>query len=116
MLKTYVQVVAALLLLLGLWGFLIGAIPNFVQFDLFQSLVYVSFGAVGLKISFGKTETKILARYATATGIMGLIFLAFGLTFPNFFDIFHLEIPEHMFHLIIGVTGCLVGDHYRKSS
>jgi hypothetical protein len=80
-----------------------------VQFDLFQSLVYVSLGAVGLKLGFGSSTPKTLSRYVTATGIMGLVFFGFGLTWANFFDLFHLEIPEHVFHAIIGVTGCLVG-------
>ncbi len=111
MLKTYVRSLAVLLFAIGLWGFWGGAIPNVVQLDLFQSLVYVVFGAVGLKLGFSQTANKTLARYATASGIMGLVFLGFGLTFPNFFDIFHLEIPEHVFHALIGILGCVVGDY-----
>ena len=114
MLKAYTSVVATLLFLLGLWGVLVGTIPNLAQLDLFQCFVYVIFGAVGLKLSFSHTEPKTLARYATATGIMALTFLFLGLTWPNFFDIFHLEIPEHVFHALLGVAGCLVGEHYKK--
>lgn len=100
----------AVLFLFGLWGFFYGKIPDLIQFDLFQSLVYLVFGAIGLKLGFSTIPNSYLGRYATGTGIMGLTFLFFGLTFPNLFDIFHLEVAEHCFHAILGVAGCLVGD------
>ncbi len=111
MIKTYSRVVAALLFILGLWGFLGSPIPHVVQFDLFQSLIYLGFGAVGLKLTFSKTTPQTLGRYATATGVMGLAFVLFGLTLPNFFDLFHIEIFENIFHLALGVAGCLVGSN-----
>jgi len=114
MLKWYTRIIAALLFLIGLSGFFIVRIPNLVQLDLFQSFVYAIFGAIGIQLSFGKAENKTRSNYATATGIMGLVLLLFGLTFPNFFDIFHLEVPEHIFHFIIGVAGCVIGDKYKK--
>ena len=114
MLKAYVRLIALTLFLIGMWGFFGGAIPTLFQLDLFQCFVYVIFGAVGLKLGFSQTEPKILSHYATATGIMGLVFLTFGLTLPNLFDLFHLEIPEHVFHALIGVVGSLIGGHYKK--
>lgn len=114
MLKWYVRIIGLVLFLLGLGGFFIGRIPNFAQLDLWQSFVYLILGAIGLQLGFGKALDKTRSRYATATGIMGLILLGFGLTFSNLFDIFHLEVPEHFFHTIVSVTGCLIGDKYKK--
>lgn len=114
MLKWYARLVGASLFLLGLWGFFYGHIPTVVRFDPFQSFVYLVFGAVGLKLGFSLTNPKHLAVYATATGLMGLILLLFGLTFPNFYDIFHLEVSEHVFHAALGVAGCLIGDFGKR--
>jgi len=107
----YTRLIAIILFFTGLFGFFGGSIPHFVQLDLFQSFVYLIFGAVGLKLGFSSsTAPATRSRYATATGIFGLVLFLIGITFPNLFDIFHLEIPEHVFHLVIGVVGCLVGD------
>jgi hypothetical protein len=111
----YNRFIGAGLLLLGLAGFFIVRIPNFVQLDLWQSLVYLILGAVGLQLGCGQTSSLNRARYATATGLVGLIFLGFGLTFPNFADIFHLELPEHVFHLLLGLAGCLVGNTKKQN-
>jgi hypothetical protein len=114
MLKWYIRIIGLILFLLGLGGFFIGHIPGFAQLDLWQSFVYLIGGAIGMQLGWGKATDKTRSRYATATGIMGLVLLSFGLTFPNFFDIFHLEVPEHFFHAIIGVAGCLIGGKYKK--
>jgi hypothetical protein len=116
MVKFYARLVGALLFIIGLWGFLGHPIPNIVQLDLFQSLIYVVLGAVGLKLGFSASTPKTLARYATATGITGLVFVLFGLTLPNFFDLFHLEVAEHVFHVVLGVAGSLVGGKHRPTT
>ena len=110
MLMWYNRVMGAALFLLGLAGFFIVQIPNFVQLDLWQSFIYLILGAIGLQLGWGKAQAITRRRYATTTGIIGLVFLGFGLTFPNFGDIFHLELPEHIFHLLLGLIGCLVGN------
>ncbi|MBI5466208.1 MAG: hypothetical protein HY974_02890 [Candidatus Kerfeldbacteria bacterium] len=110
----YNRIIGLVLFLLGLAGFFIVKIPNFVQLDLFQSFVYLIFGAIGLQLGWAQAQNKTRSRYATATGLLGLIFLGFGLTLPNFGDIFHLELPEHVGHAILGLTGCIVGDLGKK--
>ncbi|MBI5733543.1 MAG: hypothetical protein HY973_01175 [Candidatus Kerfeldbacteria bacterium] len=111
MLRNYVRPLAIILFLLGLSGFFQPQFWGVFQLDLWQSFVYLIGGAVGLKLSLApQTEIKYLKNYATTTGIIGLIFVLFGLTFPNFFDIFHFEPGETALHLVMGVYGCIIGD------
>lgn len=116
MLTWYVRVVALILFLVGLAGFTITKVPNVVQLDLFQSFLYVILGGVGLKIGFSATNGRQQAQYARVTGAFGLGLMAIGLTLPNLFDLFHLEVPEHIWHGALGLTGSLVGEHYLKRS
>ncbi len=108
MIKLYSRFISVVLFILGLWGFWIGSIPQFVQFDLWQSFIYLILGGVGLQLSFGKHEFKYLVDYLKTVGIVSLIFILFGLSFPNFFDIFHFEVPEHVWHFVLGVASLLV--------
>lgn len=112
MLTWYVRIVAAVLFLAGIFGFALTRIPNVVQLDLLQSFTYLLIGAVGLQLGFSSASAKTQARYTQITGIVGFLLLAVGLTFPNLFDIVHLEVPEHLFHAVLGLTGSLVGEHY----
>ncbi|MFA4818890.1 MAG: DUF4383 domain-containing protein [Patescibacteria group bacterium] len=111
MLKTYIRPLAIILFLLGLSGFFQPQFWGVFELDLWQSFVYLIGGAIGLKLSFtSQTEIKYLKNYATTVGIVSLVFVLFGLTFPNFFDWFHLEPGETVLHLVIGVYGCIIGD------
>lgn len=114
MVTWYVRSVALVLFALGLTGFWLGRVPSFAELSLFQSFVYLIVGAVGLKLGFSKGAARAQARYALATGIMGYVLLAFGLTLPNFMDIFHLEVPEHLFHAALGLAGSFIGEHHLK--
>lgn len=109
MIKWYVRIIGLTLLLIGLWGFRYPEIPGLVHLDLWQCFIYLIFGGLGIQFGFFINNIKSQRQYLTAVGIIGLIFLAFGLTFPNFFDIFHFEVAEDLFHLILGVLGCVVG-------
>lgn len=107
--RGFTKITGVILFLIGLIGFFNPALGNVIQLDLFQNLIYVVFGAIGLKLGFGNTTSSARARYARACGVLGLSLLLFGLSFPNFFDIFHLEPAEHVFHGLLGLAGCLTG-------
>lgn len=114
MLTWYVRGAAVLLCLSGLAGFSLGGVPGLAQLDLFQSFAYLIAGASGLQLGFGQATTRTRARYALATGLGGYALLALGLTFPNLGDVFHLELPEDVFHAVLGLAGSFVGEHYLK--
>lgn len=114
MIKRYVLISSGLLLIIGFTGFTLGGIAKIAQLDLFQSFVYLLLGAVGLKFGLSNTANKILARYTRAQGVVGFILLAIGLTLPNFLDLFHLEVPEHFFHGVLGLTSSLIGEHFSR--
>ncbi len=116
MLRWYVRFVAIALFLVGLAGFSLAKLPNVVQLDLFQSFVYLILGGIGLKLGFSAADIKTSSRYARATGLTGFILLGLGLTFPNLFDLFHLEVPEHIWHGVLGLTGSVIGEHYGKQN
>lgn len=115
MLKWYVIIAAGALVIIGLIGFTVARLPNFVQFDLLQSFIYLTLGVVGLKLGLVDNTNTARARYARVTGGVGFILLAVGLTIPNLFDVVHLEVPEHFFHLTLGLVGSFIGEHYRRS-
>lgn len=116
MLQHYSRIAGLILFAVGIGSFFVSGVPHFVQVDLFQGFLYAILGAIGLQLGFSESTAIARARYATTTGIIGLVLLLVGLTFPNFQDIFHLEIPEHIFHLILGVTGCATGDFGSRSN
>lgn len=115
MLSWYVRIAATVLLLAGLAGVNLGRVPGFAELTLFQSFLYLVLGAVGLKLGSGPTAPAALARYARFTGGFGLVLLGAGLTLPNFLDLVHLEVPEHVFHSLLGLTGSLVGERNLKT-
>lgn len=103
------------MLLVGIFGLLIGHLGYFVQLDAFQSLLYLGLGAGGL---YGSTSdnSKYSLRYLRLIIIVNLVLLALGLTLPNLWDIMHLEIPEHIFHLGIAISAAVCLEIERRKS
>ncbi len=100
----------AILLTVGIVSLLRPNWAYYVQFDLFQSFIYALAGAVGLKLGLGRHSVGSQWYYVRGLGIAGLCLLLLGLTFPNFRDIVHLEVPEHVFHGILGVAALFASD------
>lgn len=91
-------------------------IPNWfylIQFDLSQSLAYSIIGAVGIVLVAMNKSDLILRRYLTFLAIFNLALLMIGLSFPNFADIVHLEVPEHFSHAAIGLVAAILSDIYK---
>lgn len=103
-------ILGLLLFTVGLIGFFQPNLNYTVQFDLFQSLLYIVAGAVGITLGLGKHSIGSQWLYVRIIGICGIVLLLLGLTFPNFMDIVHLEIPEHIFHAIIGLGALFASD------
>ncbi|MDP3986412.1 MAG: hypothetical protein Q8P77_03245 [Candidatus Veblenbacteria bacterium] len=116
MLRTFVTAYGALMLAVGLLGFFVPNVLYLVQFDLWQSLLYAALGAVGLMLGLKRSANLNQNRYLNALAIVNLALLMLGLSFPNLGDIFHLEVPEHVFHGVVGATAALLADYYRKHS
>jgi hypothetical protein len=114
MLKKIVIFFGGLMLAVGLLGFFIPNVLFLVQFDLWQSLIYAVLGATGLQIGLGQTKDLAQLGYLKALAIVNLVMLLMGLTWPNWGDIFHLEVPEHFFHGIVGISSALAADFFRK--
>lgn len=114
MMKIYAIILGLILVILGLAGFYHPNIYNVIHLDLWLSFVYLITGAIGLKLGLDKKTNQLnLYKYISVTTGGALILVLFGLTFPNFYDIFHLEMTENGLHLIIGVAGSLV-NYYSK--
>ena|SRR3990167_1885949 len=116
MLRTFVTAYGALMLAVGLLGFFVPNVLYLVQFDLWQSLLYGVLGASGLTLGLSHNKRPTQNRYLNALAIVNLALLMLGLSFPNLGDIFHLEVPEHVFHGVVGATAALLADYYRKRS
>jgi len=114
MLKLAVISFSGLMMTVGLLGFFVPNLYYVVQFDSYQSFVYMLVGAAGLKFGFGSATDLIRRRYLDAVAIVNLTLLMIGLSFPNLGDIIHLEVPEHVFHAAVGMTAALVSDYFRK--
>jgi len=99
----------------GLYGMLVGRVGYLVQFDLFQSLTYTILGFVGLKLGIENTNVQAMRRYISAVAILSLFLFVLGLTFPNFRDLVHLEVPEHVLHLTVGVAAAVAFSHFCKT-
>lgn len=107
MLKLFSRLTSIILIVVGFVGIFVVKIPEYVEFDLWQSFVYLVFGFWGLAVVWYKPESKLIKKYANATTAMFMLWLIIGIPFPNLADIFHLEILEHLFHLILFLLGVL---------
>ena len=115
MLETGMYRIASIVI--GLSLFAVGLVslfkPNwayYVQFDLFQSFLYAVVGAIGIKLGFGRHSVGAQWYYTRGVGIGATLLLLLGLTFPNFRDIVHLEVPEHFLHALLGVGALFASD------
>ena len=98
----------------GLYGMLVGHVGYLVQFDLLQSLTYTVLGFTGLKLGTENANQPAMHRYLSAVAVLNLLLFILGLTFPNFRDLVHLEVPEHVLHLTVGVWAALLTSVYRR--
>ena len=99
------RLISLVLVITGFAGIYIVKIPEYVEFDLWQTVVYLIFGFWGLAISLYKPNGNYIMRYLNATTFMLMLWLIIGIPFPNLFDIFHLEVLEHFFHAILFLIG-----------
>ncbi|HAO81655.1 MAG: hypothetical protein UV57_C0003G0029 [Parcubacteria group bacterium GW2011_GWD2_43_10] len=104
----------SLMFVIGLLGFFMPNVLYLIQFDLFQSFIYVVLGAIGLKLGFGQSTTKSQLTYLQGLAITNLLLMMIGIFWPNLGDIVHLEVPEHFFHGAVGLTSALAADYFRK--
>ncbi len=91
----------------GFFGIYIVKIPNYFEFDLWQTLVYLVFGFWGLGVCWYKPKPAEIKKYLNFTTAMLMLWLIIGIPWPNLYDIFHLELLEHFFHLILFLLGVL---------
>lgn len=104
-----------LMFLAGLLGFFIPNILYLIQFDLFQSFIYITIGAIGLKLGLTKDTSVIQQqRYLAALSIINLSLLTIGIFWPNFADIIHLEVPEHFWHGLVGLLSVAAWEKSRR--
>lgn len=109
MLKTYTIILSLVLVILGLTGFYKPNVYNIIHLDLWLSFVYLIAGAIGLKLGLDKNTSPISRmRFVDITTATAFVLVLFGLTLPNFFDIFHLEMTENALHFAIGVIGSVI--------
>lgn len=116
MLKKIVLSLGSLMLAVGLLGFFV---PNFlylVQFDLIQSFIYSLAGGIGISLAISNQTDLVRRRYFDFLAILSLSLLIIGLSFPNWGDLIHLEVPEHFFHAVLGLAACLASDYFRKKT
>ena len=113
--NTIIFVFGCILLLVGIFGLLIGHLGYFVQLDAFQSFLYLGLGAAGL-YGCASNNSIYAHRYLRLVIIVNLVLLGLGLTLPNLWDIMHLEIPEHIFHLCMAIAAALCLEIERKKS
>lgn len=110
-------ILGGILLATGLLGFLKPNLMYLVQFDLYQSFLYAILGAIGLKLGLSPTTPpRYSQKYFEALAIINFILLMLGLFWPNWGDIFHLEVPEHFWHALIGITAALMADYLRRQA
>ena len=108
--KVTAAILGTMLFGVGLLAIFRPNLSYIVQFDLFQGFLYAVTGAIGLKLAFGRHSVGARWYYVRGVGIGGVLLLLLGLTFPNFKDILHLEIPEHVFHAVIGIGALFASD------
>lgn len=111
-----ITALGAIMLLVGLFGFFIPNVLYLVQFDLFQSLIYVSLGVIGLKLGLSKTTSALnQQQYLASLSAINLSLLTIGIFWPNLGDIIHLEVPEHFGHGSIGLIAALAWEKSRQN-
>lgn len=109
MTRIYTTTLGLILLILGLAGFYYNEIFYIIHLDLWLSFVYLISGAIGLKLGLDKnTLPASRLKYIKTTTCVAFILVLFGFSFPNFYDIFHLEMTENVYHLIIALIGSAI--------
>lgn len=112
--KILTLLIGLILFGLGGAGFYLTQVPNVVQFDLFQSLMYIVAGGIGLKLGTENRRVRYKS-YLTAIGVGSLMLLALGLTLPNLGDIIHLEVIENIFHAALAVCALVATEPYLRT-
>ncbi|HBV33618.1 TPA: hypothetical protein DIC39_00005 [Patescibacteria group bacterium] len=103
----YARVLAIIFTIVGFFGFFAVGVPYVVQLDLWQSLIYLVLAACGWYIGWFYHDHKKIRHYnETATAVL-MVLLLFGLVWPNWGDILHLEEEENIFHAVLFVWGVI---------
>jgi len=106
--RLYLKIVSPLLFVLGIMAFWQPDFYNLAYLDPWEGWLYFIGGGAGLIISWRHSDSANL-HYTHSLGILSLLLVLLGLSLPNFKDIFHLEPAENVWHLLIGISGVLVG-------
>ncbi len=114
MIKIFTKIIGLLFLTAGLACFFVPNLLPLLQLDLWQGLVYLILGSVGVKLGFSKTNEHNLRYYVEVVTGVTMVLLLLGLTLPNFLDLFHLEPMEDVFHAIIFVWGIVTSTLSKK--
>ncbi len=115
MIKIFVKITGLIFLAAAFIGFFKPDLLIIVQLDLWQSLVYLILGIVGIKLGFTKTNDYNLRYYVDVATGATMVLLLLGLTLPNFLGLFHLEQVEHVFHAIIFIWGVVTSALSKKA-
>lgn len=109
MAKTYSMILGAVLLLVGIAGYVTGG-PALFGFGLnsTHNLVHVLSGIVGLLAGFG--GVKYARWYCLGFGaIYGLVTIAGFLNVAQVVDLLNLNMADNVLHLVIAATALGVG-------
>ncbi|MFA4936750.1 MAG: hypothetical protein WC575_00435 [Patescibacteria group bacterium] len=109
MIKYFARITGIILMGVGLFGIFIVKIPYVVELDIWQSAVYFILGLIGISLGWFSQYVLWLKRYLEVVTAFVMLMLLAGLTLPNLFDIFHLEVVENFFHAILFVFAIIVG-------
>lgn len=93
-------------LLLGIFGFFIKELLNFIHFDVVHNAIHLLIGAWGL---WAAKKESHAALYAKIVGIVYLIIGSLGVFSPSLFGVMDLQMAESIYHLLVGAAGTYVG-------
>ncbi|MFH1111744.1 MAG: hypothetical protein V1712_01600 [Patescibacteria group bacterium] len=113
--KYFARITGIILIGAGLFGIFIVKIPYVVELDIWQSATYFILGLVGISLGWFSQSLLWLKRYLEIITAFSMFMLIFGISLPNYGDIFHLEIIEDLFHSVLFIGGVITSIINKKS-